>query len=92
MGEAERKTWAKCTACGKEMAPGNGCTVHTYNMPTGIQADRIPWGSEHHYPPPQEGKACHDCNATPGQYHHIGCDMEECPKCHGQLLMCDCWD
>jgi len=33
---------------------------------------------------------CHDCGAVKGQYHCTGCDIEECPRCHGQLLSCDC--
>ncbi len=33
---------------------------------------------------------CHDCNAEPGQFHDPGCDMEECPFCHNQLISCDC--
>jgi hypothetical protein len=31
---------------------------------------------------------CHDCGALPGNYHHPGCDWEECPNCHGQMLFC----
>lgn len=32
--------------------------------------------------------ACHDCFALKGQYHCEGCDVEECPRCGGQLLGC----
>lgn len=35
---------------------------------------------------------CHDCNIQVGGYHHPGCDMEECPRCHGQLISCGCLD
>ena len=35
---------------------------------------------------------CGDCGATEGEYHHLGCDMERCPKCRGQLISCDCED
>jgi hypothetical protein len=34
---------------------------------------------------------CHDCGVIKGQYHADGCDVEECPKCHHQLLGCGCW-
>jgi hypothetical protein len=33
---------------------------------------------------------CHDCGARPGHFHHPGCDVEECPRCRGQLISCDC--
>jgi hypothetical protein len=40
---------------------------------------------------------CHDWNSTKSSYvvpagfiHHIGCDCEECPKCHRQMMMCFC--
>jgi len=33
---------------------------------------------------------CSDCFAECGQYHAIGCDLEECPKCHKQMISCKC--
>ena len=33
---------------------------------------------------------CHDCGASPGEYHAHGCDMEVCPRCEGQLIGCNC--
>jgi len=42
-------------------------------------------------------RPCHDCEAIYGQFHCDGCDMEQCPRCKGQYLSCDCklesdWD
>lgn len=37
-----------------------------------------------------EDVLCHDCAAIKGEYHVPGCDVEECPVCHGQALSCDC--
>jgi hypothetical protein len=33
---------------------------------------------------------CHDCGAIRGQYHCFGCDVEQCPRCKGQFLGCEC--
>jgi ppGpp synthetase/RelA/SpoT-type nucleotidyltranferase len=33
---------------------------------------------------------CHDCAAIKGQFHVVGCDVERCPACGGQVISCDC--
>ncbi len=35
---------------------------------------------------------CHDCSAIPGEFHVPGCDMERCPSCGGQAIVCGCMD
>ncbi len=35
-------------------------------------------------------RPCHDCGVEPGEYHHPGCDWEECPRCRRQYLSCAC--
>lgn len=35
-------------------------------------------------------KRCHDCGCREGELHLPGCDMECCPDCGGQLMVCDC--
>jgi hypothetical protein len=72
---------ALCEACGQPMKRGVGCTDPVYEYPDGTVLARIPY----------EGtQPCHDCAVPPGTLHHPGCDAEECPRCRGQAIGCDC--
>lgn len=62
---------------------------HTHLLNSGLPLPRIPygneqddWGAEDH--------PCEDCRVMKGELHVPGCDGEECPSCHGQLITCDC--
>ena len=33
---------------------------------------------------------CPACHAQSGEYHELGCPVEVCPWCGGQLVYCDC--
>ena len=68
-----------CELCGLAMSVEASCLAGK---------GRIPYGSER--PPAFPGDVCHDCNVARGSFHHAGCDAEDCPRCGGQLLDCDC--
>ena len=49
------------------------------------------YGHEHRYGRwPRSPVPCGDCGVSPGGFHHLGCDVAECPACGRQLLSCDC--
>jgi hypothetical protein len=91
----EYSIMAICSVCQLEMNEAEGCILQ--KIPTvdgeleplkfgeeldlGIKALAFKNGSP---------RRCGDCGCMPGNYHHPGCDIEECPRCHGQLFSCDC--
>lgn len=59
----------------------------------GEEYRRIPYGAESSWLDVDPGYAdipCHDCAVVKGQLHVPGCDMEQCPRCGGQMLSCEC--
>ena len=82
---------AICKLCKREMKTAHGCVCHNY-VHDGKAVAAIKYGSEDYDFPVSKNSVCHDCNARPGEYHHIGCDMEQCPVCGGQLLSCECFE
>ena len=65
-----------CKLCGQKMLRADGCTwPGVYSR--GVYYRRIKYGEEE-FPWPDE------------HFHHMNCDVEECPICGGQLIGCDC--
>jgi hypothetical protein len=80
---------AICKYCELEMNKADGCVKLPVKTVDG-DFDPIVYGNETGVEPEPPDHRCHDCGALPGHYHHNGCDWEECPRCHGQLIGCDC--
>jgi hypothetical protein len=79
---------AKCFRCKKEMCDESTITCKEYNIvnfPDGKKMSPVP------YTPKDIKIRCHDCNIAAGGFHHVGCDMEICPRCGGQFLGCSCF-
>lgn len=80
---------AVCDLCDREMTSASSCTV------TELHACGAPYTLSPYSPDPRAGGSprCGDCGVEPGGFHHIGCDLQRCPRCGGQLLSCCCpWD
>jgi len=55
----------------------------------GVSFPRIPYGGEED-DWEAELRPCHDCRVFRDEFHVPGCQVEECPRCHGQLIGCEC--
>jgi len=87
---------AICEYCKLDMSTAVGCTESTVEIGSEVyqavkfgEEQRLTWMQEDARP---DDHRCPDCNTTWGNYHHPGCDREECPKCHRQLISCGCLD
>lgn len=76
---------AVCSDCKQEMQEADSCNLKeieisgkTYSRNT-IYFD--------------VNNRCHDCGIInkESNIHHLGCDIERCPKCDGQLIGCGCY-
>lgn len=64
--------------------------IHSVSL-AGTLYRRIPFGDETDMPTSLLDY-CGNCGVLPGQWHVPDCEIEQCPRCRGQLLSCGCAD
>ena len=77
---------AVCRFCLLEMTAAPSCDVRVLHL-DGKPIDMVRWRARGRRP--RDGR-CPDCGVARGGYHHLGCDMQQCPLCAGQMMSCDC--
>jgi hypothetical protein len=78
---------AICLDCDREMRTAPSCVVSTLHL-AGARFPLVPYGRDG-TSAPGAGR-CGDCGVEPGGFHHLGCDLQRCPRCQRQLLSCGC--
>ena len=72
-----------CKRCKHEICGTNHCLLACdVRFADGVRMAALPYQSA-------SGQTCGDCAVIDGSVHHQYCDMEECPRCGGQLVGCD---
>ena len=79
---------AVCEDCQEEMQTADTCVVGELTI-DGRPYERIAFGAER---PRWSQDRCGDCRVLVGGFHHLGCDIEQCPRCRRQLISCGCRD
>ena len=76
-----------CVDCKLEMGKADSCTHRLIRLDK--NSDKLDGRLAHYF---DNNNRCHDCgilNKT-GNIDHLGCDIERCPICGGQLISCGC--
>jgi hypothetical protein len=78
---------AVCGWCEQDMATAHSCTVDALHL-DGRRVEMIPFGAARGGR--TGGGRCGDCGVSRGGWHHLGCDLQRCPLCRGQMFTCGC--
>ncbi len=77
-------TVSTCPACARDLGHADGCTKAHLDLPdrvyTRARVGRLD----------ADGRRCAGCQAVVGRFHHLGCPVEDCPRCGHQLRHCGC--
>lgn len=78
---------AVCDWCGQEMTSAASCGIDVLHQ-DGRPIPMVSYG-------PGLGRRsrrdrCGDCGVARDGFHHLGCDLQVCPVCGGQMLSCGC--
>lgn len=74
-----------CQDCKREMNTAESCIVDVLVL----RGERFERSRQVRQPRGRNGR-CGDCGIRKDGFHHLGCDLEQCPRCRGQLLSCGC--
>lgn len=81
-----------CSVCHQmpEPTPENTPCPISHVVLRGKKYEKLKWGDGDYEDLAKNIGSCGDCNTSVGSYHHVGCDLEECPRCKQQFIGCGC--
>ena len=77
---------ATCRWCYEEMTTSVSCSVESMHR-EGVPVAMVRWGNERRW---RARGRCGDCGVALGGFHHLGCDIQQCALCGGQMITCGC--
>ena len=75
-----------CEYCLCEVS--EGCSGREFNFRDGVTLDPVKYGDDGQYEKYESN--CPDCGCKKGSYHHLGCEIEVCPRCREKATSCKC--
>ena len=86
--QPEESSAATCEKCGAVFGSVDSCSFESVKA-MGIVFSRIPYGQEQSDDAPKEDR-CPCCLVAAGGFHHVSCDVDECPFCGDPVKVCNC--